>query len=73
MLQLLEAHMSANRRLTMVIIPTLVLLAGVSGAVVLGMITASTGLWIGGAVVLGALIGARFHRHAELPDSVKLH
>ncbi|MFI5178757.1 MAG: hypothetical protein ACHQO8_09340 [Vicinamibacterales bacterium] len=72
-MQLLEARMSANRRLTLVIIPTLVLFAGISAAVVLGMITASSGFWIGGAVALGALVAARFHRHAELPDSVKLH
>lgn len=65
--------MSANQRLKLVMIVALVLIVAVSAAALLGMISLSTSVWIGAAVGVFALVAAKFHRHAELPDSVKLH
>jgi hypothetical protein len=65
--------MSEQRRLRMVMTITLALAAGVWAIVVPGLVSVSTAVWLTLAIGLGGLVAARFHRHAELPDSVKLH
>ena len=37
------------------------------------LISASTALWLTLGIGLCGVVGARFNRHAALPDSVKLH
>jgi uncharacterized membrane protein YoaK (UPF0700 family) len=70
---LLEAHMSATHRLTFVMTVALVLIAGILGAALMGTVTWSTAIWFAVAVGVLAAVAAKFHRHAELPDSVRLH
>ena len=65
--------MSAHRRLTVVFTVASVLAAGVWAAVLPELISASTALWLTLGIGLCGVVGARFNRHAALPDSVKLH
>jgi hypothetical protein len=65
--------MSEQRRLTMVTGISVALAVVIWGTVLPGLISMSTAVWLTLAVGVGALVGARFHKHAELPDSVKLH
>jgi len=65
--------MSANRRVTLVITVAIVLSAGIVAAALFGLIAPSSAIWFVAGVAVLALVVARFHRHAELPDSVKLH
>jgi putative effector of murein hydrolase len=51
----------------------LVLIAGILGAALMGTVTWSTAIWFAVAVGVLAGVAAKFHRHAELPDSVRLH
>jgi hypothetical protein len=48
-------------------------IAAIAVAALLGAFSLSTGVWCAAAVGIVALVSARFHRHADLPDSVKLH
>ena len=65
--------MAASRRVTVV--------AGVAGLLAIGtwvavlpdVLSTSTAVWITLAIALGAFVAAKFNRHADLPDSVKLH
>jgi hypothetical protein len=65
--------MSAQRRLTLVMGISLLLAVASWAAVLPGLVTASTALWLTLAVGLCGFVAAKFNRHAELPDSVKLH
>lgn len=65
--------MSATHRLTFVMTVALVLIAGILGAALMGTVTWSTAIWFAVAVGVLAGVAAKFHRHAELPDSVRLH
>jgi len=48
-------------------------IVAIAAAALLGLITLSTSVWLAAAVGVVGLVAAKFHRHAELPDSVKLH
>lgn len=65
--------MSEQRRLTMVMTASLALAVVIWASVLPGMISLSTAIWLTLAVGAGALVVARFRKHAELPESVKLH
>ncbi len=65
--------MSATSRLTLVMTAALVLIAAILGAALLGTVTWSTAIWFSVAIGVLAGVAAKFHRHAELPDSVRLH
>jgi hypothetical protein len=65
--------MSAQRRLTVVMSVSLLLAAVVWAAVLPALVSVSTAAWISLAIGVCAFVGAKFNRHAELPDSVKLH
>lgn len=65
--------MSATHRLTLVMIVAFVLIVGILGGALLGAVTWSTAIWFAVAVGVLAGVAAKFHRHAELPDSVRLH
>jgi len=65
--------MSATQRLTFVMTMALLLIAGILGAALLGTVTWSTAIWFAVAVGVLAGVAAKFHRHADLPDSVRLH
>jgi len=65
--------MSATHRLTLVMTLALVLIAGLLGAALVGTVTWSSAIWFSVAVGVFAAVAAKFHRHAELPDSVRLH
>jgi hypothetical protein len=49
------------------------LIAGILGAALMGTVTWSTAIWFAVAVGVLAAVAAKFHRHADLPESVKLH
>lgn len=65
--------MSAQRRFTLVVSISVLLAAGVWVAVLPELVSVSTAIWLSLAIGVCALVGAKFNRHAELPDSVKLH
>jgi len=65
--------MSAQRRLTIVAAASLGLGVLVWVLVLPGAISVSTALWLSFAIALGAFVGVKFRKHADLPDIVKLH
>ncbi|HUL72109.1 MAG TPA: hypothetical protein VLT86_03360 [Vicinamibacterales bacterium] len=65
--------MSAIPRLTLVLIVALVSIAVILAAAFLGVLTWSTAVWFSAGVIVLALVAAKFQRHAQLPDSVRLH
>jgi hypothetical protein len=65
--------MPAQRRLTLVVSASLILAAGVWVAVLPELISVSTATWATLAIGVCAMVALKFNRHAELPDSVKLH
>ena len=65
--------MSATRRITLVMTVALALIVGILAAALFGVISSSSAIWFSAGVAVVALVAARFHRHAALPDSVKLH
>jgi hypothetical protein len=65
--------MSATHRLTLVMTVALVLIVGILAAALLERVSWSTAAWFSSGVGVLGLVAARFHRHAELPDSVRLH
>jgi hypothetical protein len=65
--------MSTERRFNLVLIVSLILAAIAWIAVLPGLMTASTAMWVTFAIAVAALVAVKFRRHAELPGSVKLH
>jgi len=65
--------MSTERRFTVVLAVAVLLAAAVWVAALPGWVTFSTALWATLAIGLATVVVLKFKRHAELPDSVRLH
>jgi hypothetical protein len=65
--------MSTDRRSTLIATIALIAAAAVWAATLPHLVSVSTATWATLAIAVFATVALKFRKHAELPDSVRLH